>query len=65
MGQVYIDDLNRNSARLGGHGKVVEIDEARFWKRKYNRGRIIEGQWVLGCSWERVQQNLPASSQGM
>lgn len=25
-----------------------QIDEAKFGRRKFNRGRIIEGHWVLG-----------------
>ncbi|KAJ8971098.1 hypothetical protein NQ314_000880 [Rhamnusium bicolor] len=33
---------------IGGPGIVVEIDEAKMGKRKYNRGRIIDGQWVFG-----------------
>ena len=33
---------------IGGSNHVVEIDEAKFGKRKYNRGRLVEGQWVLG-----------------
>lgn len=36
------------SKKIGGYNKVVEIDEAKFGKRKYNRGRIIEGQWLFG-----------------
>ncbi len=33
---------------VGGVGKVVEIDESKFGKRKYNRGRYKEGHWVFG-----------------
>jgi len=35
-------------AKIGGPGKIVQIDEAKFGSRKYERGRIIEGHWVLG-----------------
>ena len=27
---------------------MVEIDETKVGKRKYNRGRMVEGSWVLG-----------------
>ena len=27
---------------------MVEIDEAKFGKRKYSRGRMVEGTWILG-----------------
>ncbi|XP_046141566.1 uncharacterized protein LOC123987753 [Osmia bicornis bicornis] len=29
----------------GGSAIVVQIDEGKFGKRKYNRGRIIDGHW--------------------
>ena len=32
----------------GGPGTVVEIDEAKFGKCMYNRGRCREGKWVIG-----------------
>lgn len=27
---------------------MIKIDEAKIGKRKYNRGRIMQGQWVFG-----------------
>ncbi|XP_054159094.1 uncharacterized protein LOC128957372 isoform X2 [Oppia nitens] len=33
---------------LGGEGVVVEIDETKVGKRKYNRGRLVDGTWILG-----------------
>jgi transposase-like protein len=41
--------LMEESEVIGGPGKVVEIDEAKFFKRKYNRGRRKSNEgWVLG-----------------
>ena len=40
--------LLENSEKLGGKGKVVQIDESKFGKRKYHRGHHVEGQWVFG-----------------
>jgi hypothetical protein len=46
--EVLVDDAIGSSEILGGPGSVVEIDEAKFGRRKFNRGRIVEGQWVFG-----------------
>ncbi|XP_068757288.1 uncharacterized protein [Montipora capricornis] len=37
-----------NSVKKGGEGKVVQIDESKFDKRKYHPGHHVEGQWVFG-----------------
>lgn len=37
-----------NKHQIGGNGIIVEIDEAKFGRRKYNRGRLITGQWLFG-----------------
>lgn len=36
------------SERIGGPGIVVEIDESKFAKRKYNVGHRVTGGWVFG-----------------
>ena len=39
--------LYNNPQAIGGPGLIVELDEAMFGKRKYNRGALREGVWVL------------------
>ncbi|XP_050339167.1 uncharacterized protein LOC126765600, partial [Bactrocera neohumeralis] len=41
-------DQQEFKGKIGGPGKVVQIDESKFGKRKYNKGRRVEGHWVLG-----------------
>ena len=40
--------LEKNSTKIGGPGRIVEIDECLLHRRKYNRGRGKETGWVLG-----------------
>ena len=34
---------------IGGDGIVVEIDESKFGKRKYHRGKHVDRVWVFGA----------------
>ena len=42
--EVCVDE----STSLGGVGKIVEIDESMFGKRKFNRGKPMKQMWVFG-----------------
>ncbi|XP_039301676.1 uncharacterized protein LOC120356894 [Solenopsis invicta] len=46
--EVCVFWADKHSEKLGGPGRIVEIDETKLGRRKYNRGRLIKGQWIFG-----------------
>lgn len=46
--EVLIHHATSEHRMIGGPGIVVEIDEAKVGRRKYNRGRYLTGQWIFG-----------------
>ena len=40
--------LTKRDTVIGGNGIIVQIDECKFGKRKYNQGHVVEGIWILG-----------------
>ena len=48
MREIMVANYYNNFPKLGGKDIIVEIDESKFGKRKYNRGKHIEGVWILG-----------------
>lgn len=43
----FIND-QQTGGQIGGPGRIVQIDEAKFGRRKYHRGRRVKGHWILG-----------------
>lgn len=41
-------DINQAISKIGGPGKIVQVDEALIGRREYNRGRLVPGTWVVG-----------------
>ena len=48
MREACMSQMLDESEAIGGPGIEVEIDESKFGKRKYQKGKQVEGQWVFG-----------------
>lgn len=46
--QLVSSCLDDEDQVIGGSGIIVEVDESKFGKRKYNRGHRADGVWVFG-----------------
>ena len=46
--ELVISTLEDDNQMIGGEGVIVEIDESKFGRNKYHRGRPINGVWVVG-----------------
>jgi hypothetical protein len=46
--QLVGQSLDDEDCQIGGHNIVVEVDESKFSRRKYNRGHAVDGAWILG-----------------
>lgn len=40
--------LPNMNIKIGGRNTIVEMDETKIAKRKYNKGHRVEGAWVIG-----------------
>lgn len=45
---VDAEGLEEGQGQLGGPGRVMQVDEALLGRRKYHRGGVLPGTWVLG-----------------
>ena len=48
LNELVAMNVNEEKLKIGGPGIIVEIDESKLSKRKYNRGHHVEGVWVVG-----------------
>ncbi len=56
MRDVYAQHFIDHPAKIGGPMVEVEIDESKFGRQKYHRGRMVGGHWVFGGT-ERLTGN--------
>ena len=43
-----LEHLEGSSQKIGGPNQIVEIDESKIGRLKYNRGHPVQGQCVSG-----------------
>lgn len=48
MREVCVEVCLKMNEPIGGPGQIVEINESKLAKRKFNRGRSVDGKWVFG-----------------
>ena len=53
--ELVADTLDEEDFVIGGEGVVVEVDETKLGKRKYNRGHRVDGVWVF-CAVEKTTE---------
>ena len=59
MRDIYVEEIIDDPEPLDGPGVIVEIDDSKFGRRKYNLERLVEGTWVE-CSARQNQYMLVA-----
>ncbi|KAI5151458.1 hypothetical protein ENBRE01_2150 [Enteropsectra breve] len=46
--RIIVPRYNYLVKQVGGSDIIVEVDESKFGKRKYNKVHHVEGIWILG-----------------
>ena len=48
LNQLAGDNIREEDTVIGGQDIIVEVDECKIAKRKYNRGHRVDGAWIVG-----------------
>ena len=48
VSSILVKNYYEKECTIGGDGVIVEIDEFKFGKKKYNKGHQVEGVWIFG-----------------
>ena len=48
MSKILVDKFYSYKNYVGSSDEIIEIDESKIGKRKYNKGYPINGVWIIG-----------------
>ncbi|GFU16982.1 hypothetical protein NPIL_5841 [Nephila pilipes] len=72
--EVILEYIENNSEKIGGTGRIVEVGESKFGKRKCHRGHPVEGfrkcgtrirKGFLNCSSRQISRDSGKHNSGM
>ncbi|KCZ73858.1 hypothetical protein H311_05182, partial [Anncaliia algerae PRA109] len=60
--EIIAKGIDESDTKIGGSGIIVQLDETKFGKRKYNKGHAVEGVWLFVGIEETVERKFFAIS---
>ena len=58
VSKIVVPNYENQINLIGGNDIVVEIDESKFGRRKYNKGHKVDGVWVLGMVEKTLERRI-------
>jgi hypothetical protein len=56
--QLVASTLDDEDTQIGGPGIIVEVDETKLGKRKYNQGHRVDGVWIVAGVEKTVERKI-------
>jgi len=54
---ILIENFYKNNNYVSGKGEIIEINEFKFSKTKYNKGHPVDGVWIFGLVERQNKKN--------